>query len=155
MKYVKLFLLMLVASLSLTSCLESGLEDLDTYEGNDITAGFAYYRYIDASKTMVVSGENAVKQKQLTRTKQEIDPATGTCTLTFKVPSNFTAAERADVNVGKLVVTAQISSVAVMNPVGDAPRLGVPADWTSAHQYKVTAANGASKIWTINIVLNK
>ena len=144
MKYVKLFLLMLVASLALTSCLESGLEDLDTYEGNDITAGFAYYRYIDASKTMVVSGENA-----------EIDPATGTCTLTFKVPSNFTAAERADVNVGKLVVTAQISSAAVMNPVGDAPRLGVPADWTSAHQYKVTAANGASKIWTINIVLNK
>ena len=44
MKYVKLFLLMLVASLALTSCLESGLEDLDTYEGNDITAGFAYYR---------------------------------------------------------------------------------------------------------------
>ncbi|WP_394370918.1 DUF5018-related domain-containing protein [Prevotella illustrans] len=39
--------------------------------------------------------------------------------------------------------------------VGDAPRLGVPADWTSSHQYKVTAANGVSKIWTISVVLNK
>ena len=57
MKYIKIFFAMLLMAFSFSSCLESGLEELDTYEGNDITAGFAFYRYIDTSTTMNVSGD--------------------------------------------------------------------------------------------------
>ncbi len=155
MRYVKIFFALLVVALSFTSCLESGLEDIDTYEGNDITAGFAYYRYIDDSSTLPVSGESAVKQKQLTRRSQTIDTDAATCNLVFAVPANFTATEKANVSASSLVVITQISSAAVIEPVDGAPRLGVPADWTTSHKYKVTAANGTSKIWTITVILNK
>jgi hypothetical protein len=155
MKYIKIFFAMLLMAFSFSSCLESGLEELDTYEGNDITAGFAFYRYIDTSTTMNVSGEYAVKQKQLTRVNQTIDVDAATCDLTFAVPSNFTDAEKADVNINKLVIVTQISSAAVMEPVDNSPSLGVPADWSTPHKYKVTAANGTSKIWTITVTLNK
>ena len=43
MKFIKIILAMLVMALSFNSCLESNLEDLPTFDGNDITAGYAWY----------------------------------------------------------------------------------------------------------------
>ena len=140
MKILKFFIAMFVMALSCTSCLESDLEKLDTYDGCDITAGYAWYRYKGTDK-INASGEVQVIQKQLQRTGQAIDNEAATCALTFKVPTNFTEKEKA--------------TASVMQPVEGAPKLGVPADWSQPHKYIVKAADGKSKIWTISVNLTK
>ena len=154
MKILKFFIAMFVMALSCTSCLESDLEKLDTYDGCDITAGYAWYRYKGTDK-INASGEVQVIQKQLQRTGQAIDNEAATCALTFKVPTNFTEKEKADVNINNIVVAVHISTASVMQPVEGAPKLGVPADWSQPHKYIVKAADGKSKIWTISVNLNK
>ncbi len=154
MKFVKFIIAMFVMAFSCTSCLESNLDDLATYESNDITGGYAWYRYIN-DNTLNVSGEHQVINKQLQRTGQVIDTDAGTITLTFKVPTNFSDTEKANVNINNIVVGVEIASAAVMSPADGSPKLGVPADWSSPHKYVVTAANGKSKTWTISVTLNK
>ena len=154
MKILKFIIALFVMALSCTSCLESNLEQLDTYEGNDITSGYAWYRY-KGDNTLNASGEQQIIQKELTRTGQVINNEEATCALKFKVPTNFSEAERNGVNINNLVVAVDISTAAVMSPVEGAPKLGVPADWSSPHKYLVKAANGQTKIWTISVTLTK
>ena len=75
--------------------------------------------------------------------------------MKFKVPTNFSEAERNGVNINNIVVAVDISTAAVMSPVEGAPKLGVPADWSSPHKYLVKAANGQTKVWTISVTLTK
>lgn len=145
---------MFVMALSCTSCLESNFEELDTYDGNDITAGYAWYRYKGDNK-LNASGEQQVIQKQLQRTGQVIDNEAATCALQFKVPTNFSDAEKNGVNINNIVVAVEISTAAVMTPVEGSPKLGVPADWSTPHKYSVKAADGKTKIWTISVTLTK
>ena len=154
MKFLKFIIAMFVTALSCTSCLESNLEEIDTYDGNDITAGYAWYRY-KGDNTINASGEQQVIQKQLQRTVQAIDADAATCALQFSVPTNFSEQERANVSINNIVVAVSISTAAVMTPVEGAPKLGVPADWSTPHKYAVKAADGNTKIWTISVALNK
>lgn len=155
MKFLKAIIAMIMMAFSFTSCLESNLEDLPTYEGNDISSVYGYYRYIDTSSSFPVNGENSVKQKQLQNLASNISVENATCNIEFAVPSNFTEAEKAGVSLEKLVVVVNVSSAAVVTPVEGSPRLGVPADWTTPHKYSVKAANGKTKIWTITCKLKK
>lgn len=154
MKILKFIIAMFVMALSCTSCLESNFEELDTYDGNDITAGYAWYRYKGDNK-INASGEQQVIQKQLQRTGQVIDNDEATCALQFKVPTNFSEAEKNGVNINNIVVAVDISTAAVMSPVDGSPKLGVPADWSTPHKYLVKAADGKTKIWTISVTLTK
>ncbi len=154
MKIFKFIIAMFAMVLSFSSCLESNLEDLATYDGNDITAGYAWYRY-KSNNTINVSGEPQVIQRQLQRTGQTINADDATCTLSFKVPTNFTDKEKADVNINNIVVGVEISTAAVMTPVEGSPSLGVPADWSTPHKYTVKAADGKTKTWTISVTLTK
>lgn len=155
MKIIKFIIAMFVMALSCTSCLESNLEDLPTYEENNITEGYAWYRYIGDDK-LNASGEQQVIQKELQRAASSvIDTEAGTCALSFKVPSNFSETEKNNVNINNIVVAVQISTAAVMSPVEGSPTLGVPADWSTPHKYAVKAANGKTKIWTISVNLTK
>lgn len=154
MKILKFIIAMFVMALSCTSCLESNFEELDTYDGNDITAGYAWYRYKGDNK-INASGEQQVIQKQLQRTGQVIDNDEATCALQFKVPTNFSDAEKNGVNINNIVVAVDISTAAVMSPVEGSPKLGVPADWSTPHKYSVKAADGKTKIWTVSVTLTK
>ena len=154
MKKLKFIIAMFVMALSCTSCLESNFEELDTYDGNDITAGYAWYRYKGDNK-LNASGEQQVIQKQLQRTGQVIDNEAATCALQFKVPTNFSDAEKNGVNINNIVVAVEISTAAVMTPVEGSPKLGVPADWSTPHKYSVKAADGKTKIWTVSVTLTK
>lgn len=154
MKILKFIIAMFVMALSCTSCLESNFEELDTYDGNDITAGYAWYRYKGDNK-LNASGEQQVVQKQLQRTGQVIDNEAATCALQFKVPTNFSDAEKNGVNINNIVVAVEISTAAVMTPVEGSPKLGVPADWSTPHKYSVKAADGKTKIWTVSVTLTK
>lgn len=154
MKILKFIIAMFVMALSCTSCLESNFEELDTYDGDDITAGYAWYRYKGDNK-LNASGEQQVIQKQLQRTGQVIDNEAATCALQFKVPTNFSDAEKNGVNINNIVVAVEISTAAVMTPVEGSPKLGVPADWSTPHKYSVKAADGKTKIWTVSVTLTK
>lgn len=154
MKILKFIIAMFVMALSCTSCLESNFEELDTYDGNDITAGYAWYRYKGDNK-LNASGEQQVIQKQLQRTGQVIDNEAATCALQFKVPTNFSDAEKNGVNINNIVVAVEISTAAVMTPVEGSPKLGVTADWSTPHKYSVKAADGKTKIWTVSVTLTK
>lgn len=154
MKILKFIIAMFVMALSCTSCLESNFEELDTYDGNDITAGYAWYRYKGDNK-LNASGEQQVIQKQLQRTGQVIDNEAATCALQFKVPTNFSDAEKNGVNINNIVVAVEISTAAVMTPVEGSPKLGVPADRSTPHKYSVKAADGKTKIWTVSVTLTK
>ena len=108
MKFIKIILAMLVMALSFSSCLESNLKDLPTFDGNDITAGYAWYRYIGEDK-INISGQPQVIQKQLQKTAEAINAEAATCNLTFAVPTNFSEKEKNNVNLNNIVVAVQIS----------------------------------------------
>ena len=144
-KYFYLIAALFVAVLS-TSCLESGLEELDEYSGCDITNGNVYWRYYGDGK-IPASGEQQVKQVYLAASRtQDVE----NCVYTIRyVTGNIPEAERGNFTEGKAVVAVTISTAATIKPIGDAPKLGVPGDWTKDNQYEVTAADGTKKTWTI------
>ena len=144
-KYFYLIAALFVAVLS-TSCLESGLEELDEYSGCDITNGNVYWRYYGEGK-IPASGEQEVKQVYLAAARTA-DNENGVYTIRY-VTSNIPEAERGNFTESKAVVAVTISTAATIKPIGDAPKLGVPGDWTKDNQYEVTAADGTKKTWTI------
>lgn len=144
-KYFYLIAALFVAVLS-TSCLESGLEELDEYSGCDITNGNVYWRYY-GDGNIPASGEQQVKQVYLAAVRtQDVE----NCVYTIRyTTSNIPEAERPNFTESKAVVAVTISTAATIKPIGDAPKLGVPGDWTKDNQYEVTAADGTKKTWTI------
>lgn len=144
-KYFYLIAAFFVAVLS-TSCLESGLEELDEYSGCDITNGNVYWRYYGDGK-IPASGEQEVKQVYLAASRtQDVE----NCVYTIRyVTGNIPEAERGNFTESKCVVAVTISTAATIKPIGDSPKLGVPGDWTKDNQYEVTAADGTKKTWTI------
>ena len=144
-KYLYLIAAMFMAVLS-TSCLESGLDELDEYSGCDITNGNVYWRYYGDGK-IPASGEQQVKQVYLAASRtQDVE----NCVYTIRyVTSNIPEAERGNFTESKAVVAVTISTAATIKPINGAPKLGVPGDWTKDNQYEVTAADGTKKVWTI------
>ncbi len=144
-KYLYLIAAMFVAVLS-TSCLESGLEDLDEYSGCDITNGNVLWRWY-AGGNIPASGEQQVKQVQLAAARTQ-DAENGVYTIKY-VLGNIPEAERGNFTEANAVVEVTISTAAIIKPINGAPKLGVPGDWTKDNQYEVTAADGTKKVWTI------
>lgn len=144
-KFFNIIAALLLAVVS-TSCLDSGLEELETYKDCDITSGEIYWRYY-STDVIPGSGEQQVKQVRLARAvEQNLD--TNTFYIRY-VTGNIPEAERANFTESKAVVAVTISTAATIKPIGDAPKLGVPGDWTKDNQYEVTAADGTKKTWTI------
>ena len=155
-KYFSIFGIMLCMLFGMTSCLESGLDDLESFDTADIENWpVAYYRYYTGDQ-MAVNGEQQVKQIQLTRTAGDYDfdeeNKTGQPFFNITVaPNNVPEAEKAN----NLVVVLTVSTAATVTPVDGAPKLGVPGDWSKPNKYKITAANGNSRIWTVTVNLQK
>ena len=144
-KLLKIMAALLLAVIS-TSCLESGLEDLDTYKECDITSGEIYWRYYGTDK-IPGSNELQVKQVRLARAI-EVDNDNNTLYIRYTT-TNIPEAERGNFTEEKAVVAVTISTAAIIKPVGDAPTLGAPGNWAKDNKYEVTAANGDKKTWTI------
>lgn len=150
MKHLKFFMMSLVV-LVCTSCLENNLEELKTYTGNEITSiQGVYYRYY-SSDIIEASGESAVKQVSLNVSDSQKDIEKGFLNFTVSLPTNFPEEEKNDINSSNLVVVLNISTAALIEPVGDAPKLGTPGNWSKPNEYKVIAADGNEKIWTVTM----
>lgn len=151
MKKYLFLLLALIGCMTMTSCLESGWEELDTYDGTEITGLVGVYsRYIDTSATIPASGQNKVIQTQLNTENAQRDVDAGTLSFDVTVPTSYTGPA---VKATELVVIVNLSTAAVVEPVEGAPKFGVPGDWTKPNKYEVTAANGDTKIWTVTATL--
>ena len=151
--YIKIVAVLFLA-VCCSSCLEMGLEDLETYEGDEITSiQGVYYRYYTTDK-IEASGEYEVKQISMSVSNSVQNVDAGTWSFNVTTPTNLPSSEQGKVNADNLVVVVNLSTAAVIEPIGDAPKLGLPGNWSKSNQYKVTAANGKSKTWTLNLNFN-
>ena len=151
MKKILYNLFLLFAVFSLSSCLDSNLDDLPEYEEADITSVSAVrYRYITDEKSPA-SGENIVEEVDLGYTA-DINADRREVKIKVTKPGSFPADQVNNLSKSNLVVVVSLSTAARIAPLDGSPKLGVPADWSSAHRYVVTAATGTQKEWTIEVV---
>lgn len=159
MKKIYIVLLIILSSVSFTSCLKSGLEDnLPRYADAFMTDVFMEYRFEDPAATSggspVVRIVNLpVSGKQFKR-KETTGSPVDSAVFTVTVPAasgTFTTAERAKVSQGNLVFYCNISTAATMQAASDAPLPGIPGDFNQPRTYTVTAADGTSRNWVVRI----
>lgn len=145
LKSIPIFLL----SFLFASCLKAGLDDLPTFDDNEITNLSFEYRWIED-----VTGNEQLKVVQM-KVKNTIDETNGIIDSEITVPLNsadLSIEVREKVSLEELVGYVSVSTASKIAPIGDSPKLGVVADWSgTSFKYKVTAANGDEKTWTINI----
>ena len=144
-KLINILFTLLLAVVA-TSCLENGLEELDTYTDCDITSGEIYWRYY-GTDVIPGSGETQVKQVRLARAV-EANKETNTFYIRY-VTGNLPADQVSAFTTSKVVIAVTISTAAIIKPVDGSPTLGVPGDWSKPNKYEVMAANGDKKVWTI------
>ncbi|MDR1224964.1 MAG: DUF5018 domain-containing protein [Tannerella sp.] len=158
MKKIMQLISMMILSACMFSCLDAGLDELPVYTEADIVDFRFEYRYDNPDKTWM-DGSNAVEFIRLTTESQVFDSEKLTVALTVRVPEasgTFTENERAKVSLSGLVGYSYISTAALITPVDGAPRLGMPGDFSSPVNYRVTAADGKTvKTWTVQAVLVK
>jgi len=145
-KIISLFSMLLMV-MTLSSCLESGLDELPLYENAEITNVKFEYRYVGK---LVESDQLVVTQMKVNKT---IDIENATITVDITVPSigkTLPESEREKVSLSNLVCYFDLSTAAVVTTSDIA--LGKPADFSSktAH-YTIKAANGTTKEWTLVI----
>lgn len=142
MKCLK-YLLLIFACASFGSCLESGLDELPTYEEADIKAFTFEYRW------MVKEGVSEKLRVQKMNTTVDINGDNNTVTCAIVVPDaggSFTADIRKQVSLSNLNAYCTISTAATITPVGDSPVLGKIGDFSKSDmQYEVVAADGKTK----------
>ena len=121
-----------------TSCLKSGLDELETYDQNDITNIRFEYRWWDEAAQRL-----RVIEMGVTKT---IDTKAKKIECSIKVPevtSAFTAGVRNQVSLSTLSINVDVSTAARISPVGDAPAMGTfPADFSS--YFKLIVSNRKS-----------
>jgi hypothetical protein len=142
-----------LAACLLTSCLTAGLEELPAFEEAEITDVNFEYRYKDPGSVWI-DGEQTVKWINLPVQNRVIDSGAGTVTCTLQVPAAdgaFTEAIRGQVALNSLAGKFYLSAAARIEPLEGAPTLGAPGDFSAPRKYKVTAANGTSKTWTVHV----
>lgn len=131
-----------------TSCLKSGLDELETYDQNDIINIRFEYRWWDETAQRLRVIEMAVTKTIDTKAKK--------VECSIKVPdatSAFTADIRDRVSLSALSVNVDVSTAARVSPIGDSPAMGTfPADFSAKKfVYRVMAGDGGKADWTIEI----
>lgn len=145
-KYLSLLLIVLFSS-----CLTYGLEELPVYEEADVTNFKFEYRWADKQGTSDVLRVKPLNVGlTIDKEKQEIR-----CRITVPSVDNqgFTESERAKVSLDNIAGFSSISTAATIRPIGNAPVLGKPGDFSQSDmKYEVVAADQKTKkVWTLII----
>lgn len=148
MKALHNFLILILLVATHTSCLKSGLDELETFDQNDITNVRFEYRWWDETDKRM-----RVVEMEVNKT---FDPDGKEIFCSIKVPAannSFTASVREQVSLKTLAINVDASTAVRIAPVGNAPQMGVfPSDFSDKEfTYKVTAGNGDAANWTITI----
>ena len=146
----KIYLILILLGVVVSSCLKSGLEDLPVYNLTKITSFNMEYRF----EAKNANGVSYVEVVTLPSTVN-IDAANNKVTVTPSLPaanSVFTIAERKKVSMTNIIGYCSLETAASIKPVGDSPQLGAPGNWTAERKYLVTAADGkTTQEWTIKV----
>ncbi|TKG94980.1 DUF4361 domain-containing protein [Puteibacter caeruleilacunae] len=146
----RLIYLLFFATITMTSCIDAGLDDLPIYDEAEITDFDLEHRY-------VTTNANGVERMTVVTLNAdvEISEETNTVTVTASIPApttQFTQDERRKITLESITAYAKVSPAAKMEPIDGAPVLGKPGDFSVERSYRVTAADGkTSKVWTIKI----
>ena len=148
-KYI--FFLLLGCIVLFTSCLKSGLDDIEDSDQCSISSLTMEYRWI----TQNANGYDQLSRQQMTlsgTTPNEINEIHITVTVP-SASSSFPKEVRQHVSLDGLYLIAVISSAAKIIPLEGAPSLGVPETFEIGkdYRYEVTAANGKKAVYRIII----
>lgn len=148
--WFKYTVLLLLSVVIFPSCLKMGLEDLPAYNEAEILSFRFEYRWYDETE-----GLGRMYVQELDVNNLVIDSQMAEISLALTVPAAsevFSESERDNVGLDNIVGYCDISTAAVISPLGDSPVLGVIGDFSVKElSYKVTAADGTEKIWKLNI----
>lgn len=141
----------LLSPLMLTSCLESGLDDIEDSDLCELSTITMEYRWI----TQNANGYEQMARQQMTLSQNAPD-ANNEIHTTVTVPSvsaSFPNDVKKGVTLDGLYLTSTISAAAKIQPLGDAPTMGMPGHFEvgKTYQYQVTAANGKTTTYSITI----
>lgn len=146
----KISLLFVLSAFMFSSCLKLGLDALPAYSDAEIMSFKFEYRWYDETV-----GLGRMYVQELKVSNLVIDSETAGISLDLTVPpvsESFPESERNKVGLGNIVGYCDISTAATIAPVDNAPVLGVLGDWSSKDfMYKVTAADGTEKVWSLHI----
>lgn len=148
MKKVIFYCVLIVLTLVNTSCLKANLDELETYELNDITNVRFEYRWWDETDKRMRVQELEV-EKIIDYDKKEIS-----CVILVpETTLTFTSDIREKVSIKELAINVDVSTAARITPIGDSPIMGVfPSDFSAKEfTYAVTAGNGDVAHWVIKI----
>lgn len=153
----KIIFLLMLMTVSLSSCLKSDLEDVESSANCELSNVEFEYRW---TKDIVDSNGNptGVSELQYKKldVKKSIDKDNHKITLNLTVPKssgNFTSEIRDKVSLENIVGMFTVSLAASVQPLGNAPKLGIPGDFSQKlYTYRVKAAAGNYTDWTIEIV---
>jgi hypothetical protein len=138
----------------MNSCLKKGLPEYENWDQNNIDNVYVEYRY-EGNKMM--NGKPVVEYKRLD-VEKKVNTSNNSIELKIQVPAasgSFTDDIRKKVQQNYLWMYTDISTAAKIAPIGDTPKLGDPGDLTKDLHYRVTAANGTTRDWVINVVTFK
>ena len=150
MKTLKLLSLLVCSALLCVGCLKKGLPEYENWDLNLIQNVYVEYRY---ESDKISNGKPVIAYQRLNVTRTT-DEANNIINLAVSVPAasaSFPAAVRNNVVQTNLWMYVDISTAAKIVPLDGSPRLGDPMDLTKEHKYKVIAANGDEKVWTIKV----
>ncbi len=149
MKKVYYTLLLAILALLNTSCLKAGLDELETYDLNDITNVRFEYRWWDESGQRMRIQEMEV-DKTFDNDRKVVE-----CTINVPdATQTFTSAIREQVSLSTLAINVDASTASRITPLNGAPTMGVfPSDFSAGEfTYAVMAGNGDIANWTIKII---
>ena len=138
-------LLMLMLTCIMASCINSNLDDIESYTDSKITDINFEYRWVTGDQLHVKSLNVA----------KSVDATTNTveCTITVpKADNTFTEEIRNGVTLSNICGYMTLSTGATLKPVGNAPNMGIIADFSGKeYNYEVIAADGTKSAWKLKI----
>lgn len=137
-----------VVGILFTSCLKSDLKDLPAFNDANIDRWDFEYRWDNGGKFGLVRFSTAISSI-----------SNDTMYVRATVPNasaSFPKSERDKVSLTNIIGMCNISTAATIAPISTAPKLGIPADFSSSAAYEVTAADGKTKKkWVLSLTLIK
>lgn len=148
---LRLFIVLLVPAL-ITSCLKKDLPVAANSSLNDINDFNLIYKYIDSVVDNPGTAQEAIRVfvKTIQLNKSKII-SNDTVYITPAFPSGFPDGEKVNVSLKHIWGYAYIADAATIRPIGSAPLLGSPGDFSAPVSYEVIAANGDKKEWVISV----
>jgi hypothetical protein len=149
-KILQLIIVAFASASFLSSCLKHNLPETKDSNQNNISDFIYYYKYAD---TTVVNAGTPNEQKNVSVRTITLNYTKTISNDTIYVkptlPASMPLSLKVKMSLTNIWATANIPNAARIDPIGEAPVLGTPGNYSQPVTYRVTAANGTSKNWVI------